>query len=358
MQNRLNDFSLKLIALGVRAYIETDQYNIRYLSGFDGSDALLFVSGRFFRLLVDSRFTLQAKKKSSCPVIAAEKGVWRKAADLAARRCGQGKSKSRCFVNASATTLSDLKFLHKYGPVRFKGLDDPVLEARRIKEQSEIRIISRAQRITEDSFNNVFSLLKPGMSEKKAASIIDSWFIDHGAEPAFETIVACGSHSAMPHARPGKGVLKTGKPIIIDMGARWHGYCADMTRTVFLGRIPPKWELRYRAVLDASKAAIRMLCPGLKASDVDMAARRELAGYGLEKAFIHALGHGVGLCVHELPRLGTKSTDILRPGDMITIEPGIYLPGLGGIRIENMILITERGHRVITKIQNEPLIRM
>ncbi len=227
---------------------------------------------------------------------------------------------------------------------------EEVSNLRSIKEPEEIEAITKALNITENAFERVLSEIKAGMSEYEIAALIDGGMRSLGAEGyAFETIVASGPNAAYPHTLPSSRRVSEGDVIIIDFGARYGGYCADVTRTVVLGNVDDEVKKCLTAVKEAMDEAIKSIRPGVKASEIDLRARRILRKYGLDKYFIHGLGHGVGVEVHESPTLSPSSKDVLRPGMVVTIEPGVYIHGKLGVRIENMVEVVEGGAKVLNR---------
>jgi Xaa-Pro aminopeptidase len=229
-----------------------------------------------------------------------------------------------------------------------------VEELRMVKSTSEIARIRRSVGTNSTAFERTVARVKAGMKESDLAAELEYRMRRLGAEkPAFETIVAGGARSAWPHAQPSAARLKNGDLVVVDMGAMEAGYASDMTRMLFIGAPGTKAKRMYRAVLEAQLAAIDAVRPGVSAARVDGAARKVLQKYGLEQAFIHSTGHGLGLEIHEPPRLGKRDKTKLRPGMAFTIEPGVYLEGFGGVRIEDTVVVTEKGCEVLTPTGKE-----
>jgi Xaa-Pro aminopeptidase len=219
---------------------------------------------------------------------------------------------------------------------------------RMVKDSDEIALIRASVELNSAALEAALRRFKAGMSEADLAAEIDYQSRRRGAEgPAFDTIVAAGERAALPHARPGKTKIGPGM-LLIDMGAFREGYASDMTRMLHVGTAPLKYRRAYKAVLESQLAAIDAVKPGARSAAIDRAARQTLKRHGLDKQFIHSTGHGLGLEIHEPPRLGNKDKTILRPGMAITIEPGVYLEGWGGIRIEDTVLVTETGCEILT----------
>ena len=220
---------------------------------------------------------------------------------------------------------------------------------RAVKSEQELALIAEAARITDQAFVTATTGLTAGTTERELAWAIDRTMRDLGADgPGFDTIVASGPHGARPHHDPADRRLREGEPVIIDMGAAVGGYSADLTRTICLGDAPPEYSDRYNFVLAAQGLALSGIAAGMTGRDADLIARGRLANAGVGEHFVHGLGHGVGLLVHEFPSLGAKSDDVLAAGHVVTVEPGIYLEGWGGIRIEDLCVVTPTGLDVLS----------
>ena len=237
------------------------------------------------------------------------------------------------------------------GRVGYLDASKAILEQRKIKTPDEVAAMEEALRITEEALKQALSRLEPGMREYELAAILEEGMRARGADwYAFETIVAAGPNGAYPHAVPTAREIVAGEPVIVDMGAIYGGYCADMTRTIYVGRPPREVREVVEAVAKAAEEAEDVAGPGVTAEEVDRAAREYLRRAGLGKYFIHSTGHGVGVEVHEPPRIAPGVKEELRPGMVFTIEPGVYLHGRFGVRIEDMVLITESGAKVLNRI--------
>jgi Xaa-Pro aminopeptidase len=226
-----------------------------------------------------------------------------------------------------------------------------------VKTAEEIARIRRSVRTNSEAFSAAVKKMRPGISEAEVAAEIDYQMRRRGAEkPSFDTIVAFGARTALPHAQPTAQRLGNHELVLIDMGATQEGYASDMTRMVFLGKPAADARKMYDAVLEAQLAAIAAVREGVTAERVDRAARQTLKSRGLEKAFVHSTGHGLGLEIHEPPRLGKKDKTELRAGMVVTIEPGVYVKGAGGVRIEDTVLVTERGCEILTPTSKELMV--
>jgi Xaa-Pro aminopeptidase len=325
--------------------------NVRYLTGFTGSNAavLLYRDGRA-RLFTDPRYTIQAAQQSDCPVTIA-KGPLTKSVQAEIRRAGVRK----IGFEAEKLSVSQLEALKKNLPVRAELVPTEGLieKLRMIKDECEIVLIRESVNLNSQALASALMRLKPGIRESAFAAEIDYQSRRLGADgPSFDTIVAAGIRSALPHAHPGDTRIEAGM-VLIDMGAFRQGYASDMTRMVHLGKATPKYKRAYKAVLEAQLAAIDVVKPGARTTAVDRAARTVLKSHGLDREFVHSTGHGLGLEIHEPPRIGSKHATKLEAGMAITIEPGVYIEGWGGIRIEDTVLVTATGCEILTPTAKE-----
>jgi len=325
--------------------------NLRYLSGFTGSNALLLVTPVRSILFTDPRYTIQAGHESTCQVHIS-KGplpldMVAAIARLRLRRVGYEPA----MMSVEAYQTLEVKIPAKASLVAVKGW---IEDLRTVKSPSEIARIRRSVETNSQAFEQGVARVKPGMKEQDLAAELEYRMRRLGAEkPSFETIVAGGERSALPHAQPTAARFANGQLIVVDMGALQDGYCSDMTRMLFIGTPGTKVKRTYKAVLEAQLAGIDAVRAGARSAAVDAAARKVLRGYGLDKAFVHSTGHGLGLEIHEPPRLGKRDKSRLKAGMAITIEPGVYLEGFGGIRIEDTVLVTDKGCEILTPTSKE-----
>jgi Xaa-Pro aminopeptidase len=325
--------------------------NLRYLSGFTGDSGNLLVTPLRSILFTDPRYQIQAAQEVTCrvkiakgPLLAA---VAAAIAKLGLKRIGYEPARMTCESRQSLE--SRLPMRASLAPAA-----GWIEELRMVKSPAEIDRIRRSVETNSRAFEQAIARVRPGMTEQELAAELEYRMRRLGAEkPAFETIVAAGVRSALPHARPTAARLKPGDLVIVDMGAQQDGYASDMTRMLFLGTPTAKVKRTYRAVLEAQLAAIDAVRPGASTARVDAAARRVLHGYRLARAFVHSTGHGLGLEIHEPPRLGKRDKARLQAGMAITIEPGVYLEGFGGIRIEDTVVVTDKGCEVLTPTSKE-----
>ncbi len=261
-------------------------------------------------------------------------------------------SSKKVGLDISFTTSVGMKIKEKLGDSAV-DIGEKISELRAVKESEEITFMKEALRITESALRKVLIDIKQGLREYEVAAMLESGMRFLGADGyAFETIVASGPNGAFPHALPTNKEIMNGDEVVIDMGARFNGYCSDMTRTPVVGKPSPELRKVIEAVNEAVNEATDKVGPGVEVSEVDGAARKVLNKYGLSRYFIHSLGHGVGVEVHEIPRVAQGVKYTLEPGMVITIEPGVYINGKFGVRIENMVVVTKSGHEVLNTLPN------
>jgi Xaa-Pro aminopeptidase len=351
MQARLARLRSRLQKEDLDALLISSLPNVRYLTRFTGSNANCIVTRRQAFFITDSRYTQQSSQEvRGFRRIIAPGGLHDAVSELGLlARC------KTVGFEAEAVTYAQFVRLKKLFPrLRLRATKNLVEELSLSKEPGELASIRRAIGITDDVYRDVLDMLKPGIAERVIAAEISYLHKKYGAEhDAFDPIVACGPRGAIPHARPTSRKIRNGELLIMDFGCVVKGYGSDLTRTVCVGRATRHQQKLYAVVLGAQRAAIDAIRPGLQARQLDDIARQYIARAGLAKYFTHALGHGLGLRPHERPRIGPASNDVLQKGNVITIEPGIYIPGYGGIRIEDDVLLTRTGCRVLTKATNE-----
>lgn len=318
--------------------------NVRYLCGYTGSNGMMLIARRDCWFYTDFRYKEQVRTE----VRGCRKRVLVR--DLVSHPPPEwGRTFRRLGVEEDHVTLSRYKqFRKRFPKARLAKTRDLVRELRRTKEPAEVEAIARAQRVTDRVFGKVLKLVKPGVRERDLALEIEFQFRRHG-ELAFDSIVASGPNAAKPHAGFSDRKLRKGDPLTFDIGCRVDGYCSDMTRTVFVGKAPAELHKVYETVHEAQRRALDTIKPGTTAKTADAAARDYITEQGYGKRFGHSLGHGVGIEVHEQPTLAATSKETLAPGDVVTVEPGIYLPGVGGVRIEDMVHVTRTGHANLTR---------
>ena len=319
-----------------------------YLAGFTGEAGALVVSEKGMALVTDSRFTVQARDEMRKGRVVVQKGnLFSSVGDYV-----RENRLRRVGFDPGQMTVAQLRAARKSGGGRCRWLacSGLVQGLRCRKDAAELAQMRRAALLASDVMESAIRLLKPGVREFEVAAEIEYGMRKRGASgAAFDTIVAFGERAALPHARPTAKRLKKNELVVLDLGAILAHYCSDMTRTVFIGKAPGRIREWHRAVVEAQAAAIAAAQSGTACEDVDAAARRVLAGFRLERYFVHSTGHGLGLEVHEDPRVARGQKRRLEPGNVITIEPGVYMEGVGGIRIEDDVAIHENRTEVLTR---------
>jgi len=325
--------------------------NLRYVSGFTGEESVGLVSDAGLFLITDFRYLEQARK--DCPsfqMIERKKGLFE-----TSRRLLEKLKMKMVAVEEDRISHKDYIVLSRGCSAELVDSKKLVEKLRMIKDKGEIEAVRAALAVSQRAFRDATGRLRKGMTEKAIANEIEFLMKKAGAEcAAFDTIAAVGSHSSLPHARPTEKRLRENQLLLIDWGARCDFYNSDLTRTLFTCRIPSDFRKIYSIVLDAQKFAIEAVRPGVKLSSVDRVARDHISKKGYGENFGHGLGHGVGLEVHEGPFVNSRNDAKARPGMIFTIEPAIYIPGRGGVRVEDMVLVTEKGHEVLSRLPNKP----
>ncbi len=335
---------------GQDALLITHPADVRYLSGFTGSSGVLVLRRGRGTLYTDGRYTAQAKAEAvGTKVVIIPKGVLSAACEATAKA-----GVTRCGFDAANTTVAALAAMRKAvpGKVRrsFFAPSGPVSAAlREVKDEGEIEIMRRAALLGCGLFDRMLGFIRSGLTEAQVAAELEHAARLAGAEAmSFETIVASGERSSLPHGRASAAKLPKRGFLTLDFGVVVDGYCSDMTRTLHLGKATQEEFDVYHAVLEAQEAAVAAIAPGVQVGDVDEAARSVLRNAKLDRYFTHSTGHGVGLEIHEGPRIAAEQKQELKRGMVITVEPGVYLPGRFGVRIEDMVLVTAAGGEVLT----------
>lgn len=334
----------------VDAMLITALPNVRYLSGFTGSNATLLMTGERELLFTDPRYQAQAPRESDCEVKIAKgpltKEILKWAKRLRIRKLG--------FEESRIGFAQYERIKEEAAGFRLVPVAGSPERLRMVKEPAEIEAIRSSVDLNSRAFEQGFRHFRPSMTEVELAAEIDYRMRRLGAEGnAFSTIVASGERTALPHAHPTGQTIERNQLLLIDMGATVAGYASDMTRTRAVGTVSQTVRRMYRAVLESQLAAIDAVRPGISCSRVDAAAREVLRGYQLDQSFIHSTGHGLGLEIHEDPRVGRKEKTKLAEGMAITIEPGVYIEGVGGVRIEDTVVVTANGCEILTPTGKE-----
>jgi Xaa-Pro aminopeptidase len=349
-QKRLEQVREAMAASGADAFAITHLPNTLYLSGFSGSNAILLVLGDLVHLFTDGRYTIQAHEE------APQTRVHIVRTPLA-QACGEflrsrsPRKRWRVAFEAASLNVAEWERLKKAaGPrIEWKATTDLVEGVREVKTAEELDVMRCSAKLASEVIAEASEFVRAGVAELEVAAEIDYRLRRKGASgPSFETIVASGPRSALPHARPTEKRLQKNELVVLDLGAILRHYCSDLTRTFFLGRAPARVRQWYKAVEQAQEAAHDALRAGVTAGSVDRAARRLLNQHGLGSYFVHGTGHGLGIEIHERPRVGRSQKQEIRAGNVVTLEPGIYVEGVGGIRLEDEVAVHADRTEVLT----------
>ena len=359
IENRISKLRKAIFEKGIDGLIVLVEENRRYLSGYTGEDAqfdesagALLITEKDLVLATDSRFEIQAGEEAPLfEIVCYKKGLEKELPSLL-RRLGIRRP------GFESIRLSYMKHLLIMDALKKDNLNidlvavhNIVENLRLIKDEDEIKTMKKSLSIAEAAFKKVSAIIMPGMSEHDTAWLMEKELREHGADAlAFPVICASGPNSAMPHAIPGKRKFVKGEPLLFDWGARLNGYCSDISRTILIGKPDKTYIKVYNTVLEAQQKAILAIKPGMNAKDVDAVARSHIKDMGFGDRFGHGLGHGIGLAVHESPKISPFGDAILEPNMVFTVEPGIYIPGWGGVRIENMVVVREDGADVLNSL--------
>ncbi len=336
----------------VDAALIHNRSNMRYLSGYRG-EGLVLISEQELAVVTDFRYTEQAAQEA--PGFAVHETTMTHTQNMVACERLQAAGAKRVAIEQDAVTYTEYQAIAKaLTGMELVSLGDLPLHMREVKDEDEQKLLAQANGLTSQCFEYMLGYIKPGVTEKQIAVEIWHWLLTHGADGlAFDTIVAAGPNGSLPHAIPSDRPVQTGDLITLDFGARYRGYCADMTRTVALGKIDSEQKKIYDTVFQAQALALTAAKAGVACKAVDAAARDFIHAAGYEGRFGHGLGHGTGLDIHEGSRCNTISTATLKAGMSMTIEPGIYIPGFCGVRIEDSVIITDTGNRIMTPATKE-----
>ena len=338
---------------GPGSLLVTNPTNIRYLTGFTGSAGMLFILPDEAVLLTDGRYETQSGEQLAAAGVAARVVIGPAAgqAGLARGIVADHGVSALGLEAAHVSWARQLAFADTWFPgVELVATSGVVEDLRRTKDGGELARLGQAAAIADEALARLRPRLGDGLTESEFGRRLDFEMRELGAAgPSFETIVASGPNAAKPHHRPGSKVIAGGEAVVLDFGALFDGYCSDMTRTVWSGELTdPQLRRALEVVMVSQAAGVAAVGPGVACSEVDRACRQVIAEAGLGDRFVHGTGHGVGLDIHEAPSVSSVSRDTLGPGQVVTVEPGVYLPGLGGVRIEDTVVVTADGCRPLT----------
>lgn len=350
IRSRLREVRKNASKRGVDAVLVTDIKNIRYLSGFTGSSAWIIVTGSGGIFLTDSRYTEAARVEARGFIVK----QYSKAIDSVAAEVKSSGIKTLGFESNHLPYETFAKLKKSLGHARLKPLTGMVSNVRARKDAAELKLIRESAALLDRGFEAALAMLRHGAVERDVAWGIESFLRTSGADAfAFDPIIASGPRGASPHGKASDKKIKKGELVVVDMGVLLNGYNSDETRTYCVGRPGLKQKKMFDVVRTAQMRAIEKIRPGVAAKEVDLAARSCIEKAGFGRFFGHGTGHGVGLDVHEAPLIGPYSEDILDEGMVVTVEPGIYVPGLGGVRIEDMVHVVKGGAEIITKTKRD-----
>ena len=345
----------KFLKNSLEAILIYSPENRRYFTDFPSTDGYLLVTKNDAVFFTDSRYIEAAQKKATCRA----QLVTRVSVEI--KDYIKENNILKIYTERERLTVSMADFLKTvFLPCRVtpsKRLEKKIDEIRMVKATEEIENIKIAQGIAEDAFSHILGFIKPGVTEKQIALELDFYMLSHGAEAlSFETIAVSGKKTSMPHGVPDENVVQAGDFVTLDFGAVYKGYHSDMTRTVAVGQVSPEQKKVYEIVLQAQLKSLEVLKSGVSCKEADAAARDIIKNAGYGEYFGHGTGHGVGVEIHELPNLSPRSEHTLKVGNVVTVEPGIYLPNKFGVRIEDMAVITAQGYENLTKAPKELII--
>lgn len=354
MRERLERLRRRLEGEGLDALLVSQAQNRRYLSGFTGSAGMLLISGEGAVLATDSRYVEQAREQArdfEVVRIEGEPGGWLPGL-VASTGGGRIGLEAADLSHAVYRRMVEVAVGEKTEFVPTEGL---VESLRAVKDEAEREHIARAVALADAAFEQVAPTIRPGMSELEVAWALERCMRELGSEPVpFDIIVASGPNAALPHHRPSGHTVQAGEPVVIDMGAVCRGYCSDLSRTICPGGGDKRFDAVYDLVLGAQLTAIATIAEGMTGEQADALARQVIEQGGHGERFGHGLGHGIGLAPHEQPRLGRASRDVLARGMVFTVEPGVYIPGWGGVRIEDVVVLDEGGARALSAASKVP----
>lgn len=346
--------------LKLDALLLTHHSDLAYLTNFTGHDSVGLITAKDLHLVTDFRYKEQADLEAGWVKTTVRDGKMSEAlakvvCELKAERIGfEANFTTFGQIAAIDKAVKDLNKEKKAAKeTEFVPLEDVMSNIRKVKDDQEIGLIRKAVAVAEEAFEAIREEIKAGQSENHLAGLLIAEMRSRGADTSsFEPIVAAGPNSSLPHYRPGETLLKLDQPVLFDWGAIYEGYCSDLTRTFVIGRASPKIKEIHKVVLAAQEAAIKFLRPGVTTKQADRVARDVIDKAGYKDKFGHGLGHGIGRDIHELPTMRHNGgEEELRPGMIVTVEPGIYLPGEGGVRIEDDVLITHSGCEVLSTLE-------
>lgn len=352
MEDRRDKVYRIIDQMAIDACILKGMDNIFYLTGFKGSEGSLLITRGDVFLITDFRYITYAREVATGIKVVEMTSPKELFSDI----CSRYRLKRIGFDSYHTTYEQYQRWIEYTNGIEFIPLRQQIEDIRRQKDPEELDMIRKAIDIATDAFTEVFDTIRPGMTEKEVANLLDYHMRQLGADrPSFDTIVASGARAALPHAVPTDKQLMAGEAVIIDFGAQVNGYCSDETCTVFIGEVQNRIKKAFTIVNEARWLAIRKARVGIALRELDSTARGYIEDAGYGEYFRHGTGHGVGIAVHEVPAINSSGDGFIEEDMVLTIEPGIYIPNIGGVRLEEMVLVTEDGPKVLTKIRKDML---
>lgn len=347
MNDRCKALVRQFEAAGVQAALVSSYENVRYLTGFSNRETELLLDGAKGVILTDSRYSEQAQRQ--CPAFTVVETGHGVSVETELKKRQETEGLRAIGFEADRRTVAWYREMTEALPgLAWQDLGPGLDRLRQIKDAEEIECIRHAQKITDDAFAHIVNFIKPGLEEVEIRAELEYFMAKRGGEISFDSIIASGPNASMPHAQPGHRKVRAGDFITMDFGCKYNGYCSDMTRTVALGSASEEMRKIYQIVLTAQQRALDKIRPGMVCNEVDFLARGFIDEMGYGDRFGHGLGHGFGLLIHEEPRFSPACTQTLEPGMCLSVEPGIYLPGRFGVRIEDTVCITQSGFENFT----------
>jgi len=354
MKDRIKKLRKVLKDRKLEGVVITSRPNTLYFSGFAGSSSVIVITQTKAFFATDFRYIEHAKE--ICGKSYKVEQFEKRADDWLLEKLFDLKLELVGFEEQEVSQARYTEWMRK-PPCRFTAIQDELSRIRMVKDKTEVAKLQKAVDLAEDTFDYIIGIMRPGMTENQVAAEMEYYMRKNGATaPAFETIVASGKRSSLPHGHASEKIIEKGDPVTMDFGALLDGYNSDMTRTVFVGEPTSKMKDIYNTVLKAQQASEEMVHAGLTGAEIDKIARDIIYGAGYEGCFGHGLGHAVGIEVHESPRLSPSNPNPIENGNVLTVEPGIYVEGYGGVRIENMVLVNGTEPMVFNKSSKEMLI--
>jgi Xaa-Pro aminopeptidase len=356
MSERLARLREAMAAQGLEALVVSHDHNRRYLSGFTGDAGVLLVTPSVALTITDFRYYEQAERQApDCPLVKIEDTLIATLGETIA-----AQKLTRLGFESHVLTVATFEEWRAATPgVEWVATSAVVESLRQTKDAGELATITEAVRITDAAMDHLMGWIRPGMTEQQIAWEAEVFMRSHGAEAlAFTTIVGAGPNGAMPHAISSERRVERGESLVVDMGALYQGYCADLTRSFCVGEASAEYRRVWDVVLQAQRAAEAAIRPGIACAEVDAVARGIIYGAGYEGKFGHGLGHSLGLFIHENPRFSRLSKETAQVGMVMTVEPGIYLPGWAGVRIEDLVVVTETGCHILTQTAKLPVLAL